>query len=36
MIAILFLLGVLAVCVLGAVYGADSRHGDTGRSRPNL
>ena len=36
MIAILFLLAVIAVCVLGAVYGADSRHVDTGRSRSNL
>jgi hypothetical protein len=31
MLAILFLLGVVAVCVLGAVYGADSRHYDARR-----
>ncbi len=36
MIAILFLLAVIAVCVLGAVYGADSRHVDAGRPRSNL
>ena len=36
MTAILFLLGVIAVCVLGATYGADSRHIDSDRSRRNL
>jgi hypothetical protein len=36
MIAIAFLVGLIAVCVLGAVYGADSRHVDTGHSRRNL
>jgi hypothetical protein len=36
MIAVFFLLGLIAVCVLGAVYGADSRHVDTGHSRRNL
>jgi hypothetical protein len=36
MTAILFLLGVVAVCVLGAVYGSDSRHVDASRGRRNL
>jgi hypothetical protein len=37
MIAIAFLIAVVAVCVLGAVYGADSRHTDAvGHHRPNL
>jgi hypothetical protein len=35
MTAILFLLAVVAVCVLGALYGADSRFVDT-RGRRNL
>jgi hypothetical protein len=35
MTAILFLIAVIAVCVLGAVYGADSRHADN-RPRRNL
>jgi hypothetical protein len=35
MTAILFLLAVIAVCVLGAVYGSDSRPVDT-RPRRNL
>jgi hypothetical protein len=35
MTAILFLLAVVAVCVLGAVYGADSRYVDS-RGRRNL
>jgi hypothetical protein len=36
MIPIAFLVGLIAVCVLGAVYGADSRHVDTSHSRRNL
>jgi hypothetical protein len=36
MTAILFLVGLIAVCVLGAVFGADSRHVDTDHSRRNL
>jgi hypothetical protein len=36
MTAILFLLGVVAVCVLGAAFGTDSRHVDAGRSHRNL
>jgi hypothetical protein len=36
MTAILFLVGVIAVCVLGAVYGADSRHVDTNDHRRNI
>jgi len=36
MTAIFFLVGLVAVCVLGAVFGADSRHVDTGHSRRNL
>ncbi len=35
MIAILFLLAVIAVCALGAAYGADSRQFDS-RARRNL
>jgi hypothetical protein len=35
MTAILFLLAVIAVCVLGAVFGADSRYVDR-RPRRNL
>jgi hypothetical protein len=35
MTAILFLLAVIAVCVLAAAYGTDSRHVDT-HSRRNL
>jgi hypothetical protein len=34
MTAILFFLALVAVCVLGAVYGVDSRHLDD-RQRPN-
>ena len=36
MTAILFLVGFVAVCVLGAVYGTDSRHVDTDHGRRNL
>jgi len=37
MAAILFVLAVVAVCVLAAFYGADSRIDDSnGRHRPNL
>ncbi len=36
MIAILIVVGIVAVCVLAAVYGTDSRHVDTGHPRRNL
>jgi hypothetical protein len=37
MTAIAFFLALVAVCVLGALYGADSRHTDMNRRhRPNL
>ena len=36
MAAILFLVGIVAVCVLGAAFGADSRHVDSGHARRNL
>lgn len=32
MTAIIFLVGIVAVCVLGAVYGTDSRHIDGRRN----
>jgi len=37
MFAIAFVIGIAVLCILGAVYGADSRHDDpSGRHRPNL
>jgi hypothetical protein len=36
MLAILILAGALAVCVLGAAFGSDSRHVDTGHTRRNI
>jgi hypothetical protein len=36
MVAILVLAGAIAVCVLGAVFGSDSRHVDTGHTRRNI
>jgi hypothetical protein len=36
MTAIFFLVGIIAVCVLGAVFGTDSRHVDTADSRRNI
>ena len=36
MTAIFFLIGLIAICVLGAVFGADSRHVDTDHQRRNL
>ena len=36
MTALFFLVGFVAVCVLGALYGTDSRHVDAGHSRRNL
>lgn len=36
MIAIIFLVGAIAVCVLAAAFGVDSRHVDTDHSRRNL
>jgi len=35
MVAIAFLIALIAVCVLGALFGADSRHTGTGHQRPN-
>jgi hypothetical protein len=36
MFAIIFIIGLLALCILGAVYGTDSRHDEPGRHRPNI
>ena len=36
MFAIAFVIGLLALCVLAAFYGADSRHDESERHRPNL
>jgi hypothetical protein len=36
MFAIAFLIGLVALCVLGGLYGADSRHDEPGRHRRNL
>jgi hypothetical protein len=36
MALIFFILIVVAVCILGAKYGADSRHVEHGRHRPTL
>ena len=36
MFAITILIGVLALCVLSAFYGVDSRHDEPGRHRTNL
>jgi hypothetical protein len=36
MFAIIFIAGIIAVCVLAAVYGTDSRHVDTGHPRRNI
>jgi hypothetical protein len=36
MALILFFLIVVAVCILGAKYGADSRHVEHGRHHPTL
>jgi hypothetical protein len=37
MALIVFFLLVIGICVLGALYGVDSRHNDPGsRHRPNL
>jgi hypothetical protein len=36
MFAIIFIVGLLALCILGAVYGTDSRHDEPGRHRPNI
>ena len=32
----IFLIGILAICVLSAFYGADSRHDDSRHHRANL
>jgi hypothetical protein len=36
MAALVFLVAVIAVCVLAAVYGKDSRLDERGTHRPNL
>jgi hypothetical protein len=36
MFAIALLIGLVAVCVLAGLLGADSRHHESGRNRPNL
>jgi hypothetical protein len=36
MTAIIFLVGIVAVCVLGAIRGTDSRHVDTDYHRRNI
>ena len=36
MFAIAFVIGIVALCVLAAFYGVDSRHDEPGRHRPNL
>jgi len=36
MFALAFVIGLFALCVLGAFFGADSRHDEPGRHRPNL
>jgi hypothetical protein len=36
MTAIAFLIVVVAVCILGAVYGSDSRYDERGSHRTNL
>ena len=36
MFAIAFLIGLVALCVLAGFYGADSRHDDAVRHRPNI
>ena len=36
MFAIAFIFGLVALCVLGAVFGADSRHDEPGRHRPTI
>jgi hypothetical protein len=36
MFAIAFVIGIAVLCILGAVYGADSRHDEPGRHHPNL
>ena len=37
MFAIAFIIGIAALCILGAIYGADSRHTDAqGHHRSNL
>ena len=36
MFAIAFVIGIVALCILGAVYGTDSRHDESRRHHPNL
>jgi hypothetical protein len=36
MFAIAFIIGLLALCVLGAIYGTDSRHDNATRNHPNI
>jgi hypothetical protein len=36
MFAIAFVIGLAVLCILGAVYGKDSRHDESTRHHPNL
>ena len=36
MFAIAFVIGIAALCILGAFYGKDSRHDEPGRHRPTI
>jgi hypothetical protein len=36
MFAIAFVIGLVALCVLAAFFGADSRHDEPGRHRPTI
>jgi hypothetical protein len=36
MFTAILLVGLLAICILGALYGVDSRHNEPGRHRTNL
>ena len=36
MFAIAFVIGIFALCILGAFFGTDSRHDEPGRHHPNL
>jgi hypothetical protein len=36
MFAIAFIIGLVAICVLGAIYGTDSRHDGASRNHPNI
>ena len=36
MFAIAFVIGIVALCILAAFYGADSRHDEPGRHHPTI